>query len=67
MKSEFKARPVYLHKDNRIEAHFLTGFIALLISQILHKMLDEKYSFVEIIKTIRSMDVYKLRDLGYLS
>ena len=24
MKSEFKARPVYLQKDNRIKAHFLT-------------------------------------------
>lgn len=67
MKTEFKARPVYLQKDNRIEAHFLTCFIALLISQILHKTLDEKYSLLEIIKTIRSMDVHKLRDLGYLS
>ena len=31
MKSEFQARPVYLQKDNRIKAHFMTCFIALLI------------------------------------
>ena len=29
MKSEFSARPVYLHKDNRITAHFTTCFISI--------------------------------------
>lgn len=66
MKSEFKARPVYLHKDNRIEAHFLTCFIALLISQILHKKLKEKHTIGEIIRSLRTMNVHKLRELGYL-
>ena len=31
MKSEFKARPVYLSNDDRIEAHFITCFISLVI------------------------------------
>ena len=31
MKTEFKARPVYLHRDDRIKAHFTTCFISLLM------------------------------------
>ena len=41
MKSEFEARPVYLQRDDRIKAHFLTCFIALLIYRILEKKLDK--------------------------
>ncbi len=33
MKSEFKARPVYLQRDDRIKAHFTTCFISLMILQ----------------------------------
>ena len=39
MKSEFDTRPVYLHRDDRIKAHFLTCFISLMIYSIFH----EKY------------------------
>jgi transposase len=35
MKSEFKARPVYVKRDERIKAHFMTCFISLLIYRIL--------------------------------
>ena len=37
MKSEFDARPVYLHRDDRIKAHFLTCFISLMIYSIFHE------------------------------
>lgn len=37
MKSEFDARPVYLHRDDRITAHFLTCFISLMIYSIFHE------------------------------
>ena len=57
MKSEFKARSVYLHDDNRIEAHFLTCFISLLIYRLLEKKLDDKITCDEIISTIRNMNV----------
>ena len=40
MKSEFQARPVFLQKDNRIKAHFLTCYIALLIFRILENRLN---------------------------
>ena len=37
MKSEFEARPVYHHRDDRIKAHFLTCFISLMIYSIFHE------------------------------
>lgn len=67
MKTEFRARPVYLQKDNRIEAHFLTCFISLLIMRILEKELDETCTCEELIHTLRSMDLHKVKGFGYLS
>ena len=66
MKTEFKARPVYLSRDDRIEAHFLVCFIALLIHRILEKKLDEKYSTEQIVDTLRNMNMYKEVGQGYL-
>ena len=66
MKSEFEARPVYLQRDDRIRAHFLTCFISLMIYRILEKQLAEKYTCDEIITTLRSMDMRKLDDYGYI-
>lgn len=66
MKTEFEARPVYLRRDDRIEAHFLTCFIALMIYRILEKKLDNKYTCEEIIKTLREMDMRKVGNQGYI-
>lgn len=37
MKSEFKARPMYLSRDDRITAHFTTCFLSLVILRFLEK------------------------------
>ena len=66
MKSEFEARPVFLQRDDRIEAHFLTCFISLMIYRILEKELEEKYTCEDIISTLRDMDMRKLDDYGYI-
>ena len=66
MKSEFEARPVYLQRDDRIEAHFLTCFIALMIYRILEKELDEKFTCEEIVRTLRHMEMRKVADQGYI-
>ena len=55
MKSEFKARPVYLSRDDRIKAHFTTCFLSLIVHRILEKYLDEKYTCEEIIDCLRNM------------
>lgn len=62
MKTEFKARPVFLKRDDRIEAHFLTCFISLLIYRVLEKTLNEVYTCDEIINTLRTMNVTKIGD-----
>ena len=66
MKSEFEARPVYLQRDDRITAHFLTCFIALMIYRILEKKLGEKFTCEQIISTLRGMDMRQIKEHGYI-
>jgi transposase len=66
MKSEFKARPVYLQRDDRIKAHFTTCFISLMIYRVLEKKLSEKYTCDEIISGIRDMNFYEVKGEGYI-
>ena len=67
MKSEFKARPVYLRNDERINAHFLTCFLSLLILRIIEKKTENKYSEERVLDTLRNMRIGRLRDLGYFN
>lgn len=66
MKTEFKARPVYLSRKDRITAHFTTCFTALVIYRILEQKLKEKYTCEELIGTIRSMDMMIAPGEGYI-
>ena len=59
MKSEFKSRPVYLSREDRIKAHFLTCYLALVIFRYLEKKLDSKYTSSEIIETLQNMNFLK--------
>jgi len=65
MKSEFKARPVYLSNDDRIEAHFTTCFISLIIYRLLEKKLHEKFTCHEIISELRDMNFKQIKGEGY--
>ena len=65
MKTDFEARPVYVSKDDRIKAHFLTCYLALLVYRILEKKLDEKYTTEQICKALRSMNLLMI-DEGYI-
>ena len=66
MKSEFKARPVYLNRDDRIEAHFMTCFIALVIYRLLEKKLKGKYTCQEIINGLKDMNFLEEKGEGYI-
>lgn len=66
MKSEFEARPVYLSRKDRIQAHFLSCFIALLVYRIIEKRLDYKFSCTQIIETLRSMRFEKIDGEGWV-
>ena len=66
MKSDFKARPVFLRKDERIKAHFTICYLALLVYRILEKeKLKEKYTTEEIIETLKKMITNKIEGIGY--
>lgn len=66
MKSEFKARPVYLSKDERIKAHFITCFLALLFYRLLEGKTGGDYTCEEMIGTLRSMRFQKIEQEGYV-
>mgnify|MGYP004537917063 FL=1 len=67
MKSEFEARPVYVQRDDRIKAHFLTCYISLLVYRLLEKKLDEKYTCSQILETLRGMQMTLLsKESGYI-
>ena len=66
LKSDFKARPVYLKRDDRIKAHFTTCFLSLLIYRILEHKLEEKYTSEQIITTLRKMNFLKKEGSGYI-
>ena len=66
MKSEFKARPVYLSRDDRIKAHFMTCFITLLVYRFLEKKLGGNFTCHQIIDGLRNMNFYKIEGEGYV-
>lgn len=59
LKSEFKARPVYLKNDDRIKAHFTVCFLSLVIYRILESKLENKCTSHEIITCLRNMNLLK--------
>ena len=65
MKSDFLARPINLSREDRIRAHFITCYIALLIYRILEKKLEYRYTTTEILKTIKNMEMLEHKGLGY--
>ena len=65
MKSEFKARPVYLSREDRIKAHFIICYISLLIHRLLEKKIEEKFSSSEIICCLRNMNLLNHGIDGY--
>ena len=69
MKTDFKARPVYLKRDERIKAHFLTCFLALLLYKYLEKKVNrggKHFTTEEIVDTLRSMDFLSISGEGYI-
>ncbi len=67
MKTEFEARPVYVRREDRIKAHFMTCYISLLLYRLLEKKLDNQYTTSQILRTLRSMQMTLLNTAsGYV-
>jgi transposase len=66
MKSEFKSRPVYLSRDERIKAHFTTCFLSLVVYRYLEKALGSRFTTCEMIKGLRDMNFYEVPGEGLI-
>lgn len=70
MKTNLSARPVYHHKRDRIIAHFMICYTALLIHRLLQTKLDRygtHFSTESIIQTLQNMEIANIEDMCYMS
>lgn len=68
LKTNFSSRPVYHRKKNRIKAHFLICYTALLIYRLLEVKLDRNkthFTTEQIIETLQNMNVVNCSDMYY--
>lgn len=57
LKTDFHSRPVYVSREDRVKAHFLTCYLTLFIYRFLEKhYMKERYTSDRIIRTIRELD-----------
>ena len=66
MKTDFSARPVYLRDENRIKAHFLICFLALMIYRFLERKLKYKYTCEELLDTLKAMNFAEIQEQGFI-
>lgn len=70
MKTNFSARPVFHQKRERIIAHFMICYTALLIYRLLEKKLDQQgihFTVENIVETLNNMEVANIGDMCYMS
>lgn len=66
MKTDFSARPVYLQDENRIKAHFLICFLALMIFRFLERKLNSKYTCENLLDTLKAMNFAEIQEQGFI-
>ena len=68
-KTELEARPVYLQRDDRIRAHFLTCFLALILYKYLAKKVNRggrHFTVRQIVETLQDMNFASVTGEGYI-
>lgn len=65
MKDEFEARPAFLSRQDRICAHFLTCFLALLSYRVIERALASRFTCSEIVSKLREMRMERVRGEGW--
>lgn len=66
MKTDFSARPAYVSREDRIKAHFLICFLALLVYRLLEAKLDGQYTCNEILSKLKEMNFAKIEEQGFI-
>lgn len=64
-KSELDDRPIFVSTKEHIEAHFLTCYLALVLSRVLQHKLDKKYSVGKILETLSSCNCFNIQENIY--
>ncbi len=70
MKTSFDARPVNHRLPERIKAHFLICYTALLVYRLLEVKLDAQETHVtpnDLITTLKNMNVTNIHDIDYMA
>lgn len=65
-KSELYTRPVYVSRKEHIESHFLTCYIAFVLSRVLQHKLDKKYSVGKILENLGKYNCSNIHENYYL-
>ena len=66
MKTDFEARPVYLAREDRIKAHFLTCFLSLLHFRLLKRSLKDAYTTEQLLQTLRNIKFADVEEQGFM-
>lgn len=66
MKTDFEARPVYLNREDRIKAHFLTCFLSLLHFRLLKRSLKDAYTTEQLLQTLRNIKFADIEEQGFI-
>ena len=64
MKDELVSRPVFVQREDRIKAHFMTCYISLILYRLLEKAVGGDFTCNQIINTLRSMNMTLLNSAG---
>ena len=65
-KGTLEARPVYVSREDRIGAHFLTCFIALVILRLMQKQINRRYSPEKILECLNRIACSNEQDNLYM-
>ena len=66
MKTNFEARPVYVRRQDRINAHFLTCFLALLIFRLLKRSINDICTCEELLNKLKTINFADIEGQGFM-
>lgn len=65
-KSDLESRPVFVSREDHIQAHFLTCFVSLVIARILEMKTDHKYTITKLLESLGKSECIHLQQNYYI-
>ena len=66
LKTDFSARPVFVRREDRVQAHFLTCFLSLLLFRLLEKKLPVKFTSDQILTALKNFYFADIQSQGFM-